>query len=74
MLGLIDVKEAARRADYTSHWIRVLIRQGKVYAVKKGNKWYVSTVSLYTYVTRQKNYKRRGRPKKERLGRDCEML
>jgi len=50
----LDVKEAARLADYSDEHVRRLARQGKVDSVKQGNMVFLSVESLTAYIDRMK--------------------
>jgi len=66
MKGYLTVQQASVKSGYCRRWIRTLIRQGKIKAIKKGKYYYLSPVSLKTYLAKQGKHKRRGRPRKDK--------
>ena len=59
--GFITTKEAARRANVSRWWIRALIHQSRLYAVRMGREWLVDEKSLRAFLLTRRT---RGRPKK----------
>ena len=46
----ISVEEAAQVSEYHPNYIRRLIRQGHIQAIKKGPMWWIDKISLQSYV------------------------
>jgi excisionase family DNA binding protein len=55
----LTLKEAAAEAGLAAGTLRVLIRNGKLPAVKRGHDWHVGRAALWTYL---ENRDPRGRP------------
>ncbi len=58
MADWITTKEAADLSGYHPDSLRELIRDGKIYAEKKGNAWWVDRKSLLAYIC---NLRKRGK-------------
>ena len=53
----ISVKEAVEYSGYSSHYLRRLLRTGKLAGLKLGQVWLIQMESFATYLTNAKSLK-----------------
>lgn len=47
--GWLTVREASLESGYSTEYLRLLIRNGEITAIKRGFSWFVSKESLMEY-------------------------